>query len=164
MLVDGAEQSDSMVGKFSIPGRMLVPDNNTFSMEVVNVKSPVLENVFYPWMRETTLPYWSYEEEPFTTATVTIDFQPHSDTVYKFYGCRPQQIQLIQPDQSPSFNLTRNVTFAFDFMTITSNGVKESGDPGKGFSGKMSKGKKNGDSLTNLANGALFSAANTLRL
>jgi hypothetical protein len=64
-------------------------------MEIVNVTDLVIENVFYPWMRETTLPFWTYDAQPYTTATITIDFTDHSNTIYEFYGCRPTQIQLI---------------------------------------------------------------------
>lgn len=91
--VAGDDKSTTLVGEFPIPGNIVIPDNPTFNMEIVNVEAPVIENVFYPWMRETTLPWWSYEEQPFTTATVTIDFSGHSNAKYVFLGCRPVQIQ-----------------------------------------------------------------------
>ena len=59
--VDGGQDITTLFGKFPVPGNIVIPDTNTFTMEVVNVKAPVIENVFYPWMRETTLPWWSYD-------------------------------------------------------------------------------------------------------
>jgi hypothetical protein len=37
---------------------MLKTTSNKFSMEIVNVKYPVIENVLYPWMHEARLPKW----------------------------------------------------------------------------------------------------------
>lgn len=58
-------------------------------MEIINTENPVIEKVFYPWMRETTLPFWCYPSQPFTTANITIDFKEHSSIKYIFYNCRP---------------------------------------------------------------------------
>jgi hypothetical protein len=87
--IEGGEDVTTLLGKFPVPGNLVIPDNNTFSMEIVNVEQPIIENVFYPWMRETTLPKWSYEGQPYTTARITIDFTEHANVVYYFYGCRP---------------------------------------------------------------------------
>lgn len=116
--VDGVDEVTSLVGKFPVPGNLVQPDNNNFQMEIVNVSRPVIENIFYPWMRETTLPEWIYDDQPFTTAEITIDFTEHSNVKYHFLGCRPTQIMLTQPDQQPTQSLARNVQFTFDFMTI----------------------------------------------
>lgn len=61
MSVQGTEETTTPMGKFPIPGNILGADNNNLNMEIVNVKNPILEEIFYPWMRETTLPRWSYE-------------------------------------------------------------------------------------------------------
>lgn len=160
--VDGGEEVTTLVGRFPVPGNLVVPDNNNLQMEVVNVEAPVIENILYPWMRETTLPWWTYDNQPFTTANITIDFTEHSNVKYRFFGCRPTQIQLIQPDQAPNTNLTRNVQFTFDFMTVETIDAKTT--EYKGLEEKKTKGKKTGGGWENIANGALFSAANTLKL
>jgi len=41
MVIEGSEESTTLVGKFPVPGNLVVPDNNTFSMDVVNVQSPI---------------------------------------------------------------------------------------------------------------------------
>lgn len=51
-----------------------------------------------------------------------IDFTKHCDIKYVFYGCRPQKITMMQPTQAKNAqNLTRDISFIFDFMTIRSD-------------------------------------------
>jgi hypothetical protein len=64
-------------------------------MDIINTKLPLIERIFYPWLREVTLPYWSYNTQPYTTATITIDFSKHMDIQYVFYGCRPSNLDMI---------------------------------------------------------------------
>lgn len=112
---------DTLTGTFSIPGNVIQPDSNTFILSIINTKVPLIDRVFYPWMREVTLPYWSYSSCPYTTATVKIDMTKHADFSYVFYGCRPSAIQTEQPTQEPDQTITRDVTFQFDHMTIQSS-------------------------------------------
>jgi len=69
------------------------------------------------------LPYWSYDSQPYTTATVTIDFTKHNDTKYVFCGCRPETFAPLQAQQNTSSgeNLTRSVTLAYDMMFVLSD-------------------------------------------
>ena len=98
------------------------PDSNVLTLKILNTKVPLHERIFYPWMREVTLPFWSYETQPYTTATITVDFTKHNDVRYVFYGCRPQKIIMQQATQQKSAaNLTRDVSFLFDFMTVESD-------------------------------------------
>lgn len=91
-------------------------------MEIINTKAALHERIFYPWMREVTLPYWSYQTQPYTTATITIDFTEHNDVKYVFCGCRPVQINMLKASQDmDAGNIVRDVTFAYDFMFITSD-------------------------------------------
>lgn len=100
----------------------ITPDNNELMLTVLNTKLPISEFLFYPWMREVTLPYWSYDTQPYTTATVTIDFSKHMDLQYVFCGCRPKTIQTLQPNNVVDGSaLKRQVTLLFDFMFITSH-------------------------------------------
>lgn len=112
---------ETQLGAFPIPGNIVQPDSNTLIMSIINTKVPLLERVFYPWMREVTLPYWSYAQCPYTTATITIDMTKHADFSYVFYGCRPTVIQTEQPTQEPDQTITRDVTFQFDHMTVQSS-------------------------------------------
>lgn len=109
------------IGEFSTNGNYVIPDNNNLQMDILCTKLPLHERIFYPWMREVTLPYWSYISQPYTTATITIDFNKHTDLKYVFCGCRPTSIDTIQPSQEPNGSITRQVTFLFDFMFIESN-------------------------------------------
>lgn len=118
-VADGGK-SDTQLGSFPLVGSYVGPDNNQLQMTMINTKVPLFERLFYPWMRETTLPFWSYDTQPYTTATITIDFSKHADISYVFYGCRPQQIGTIQPTQEPDGAITRDITFIFDFMFVNS--------------------------------------------
>lgn len=52
---------------------------------------------------------------------MTIDFSKHSDLQYVFCGCRPKQIQTLQPSNSVDGSaLKRQVVLMFDFMFICS--------------------------------------------
>lgn len=120
MSVIGQGKSTTLLGEFPVNGYAVQPNKNDFQLDIINTKLPLIERIFYPWMRETTLPWWSYKTQPYTTATVTIDFSKHMDIQYVFYGCRPAAFQPIQPTQEPTAPLTRNITMIFDFMFIQS--------------------------------------------
>lgn len=114
-------ESQSLLGKFQGNGSYIAPDTNEFMLTLLNTKMPIVEYIFYPWMREVTLPYWSYDSQPYTTATTTISFDEHQDIQYVFTGCRPKQIQTIQPNNVVDGSaLRRQVSMLFDFMFITS--------------------------------------------
>lgn len=63
----------------------------------INTKLPLMERIFYPWLRETTMPFWVYADQPYTTADITIDFSKHTDIQYVFVGSRPSNIETVQP-------------------------------------------------------------------
>ena len=115
------QKVQTIFGDFPVNGQYVIPDNNTLQLELICTKLPLHERIFYPWMREVTLPQWSYETQPYTTATITIDFNKHTDMKYVFLGCRPCQIDTIQPTQEPNSSITRQVTIMFNYMYITSN-------------------------------------------
>ena len=92
MKMEDGGVSDTLLGKFPVNGKYVMPDNNNLTMTIINTKLPLMEMIFYPWMREVTLPYWSYEKAPYTTATIEVDMSKHTDIKYVFYGCRPSQI------------------------------------------------------------------------
>lgn len=97
---------------------LLNPDSQTFSMDVINTKVPILEEIFYPWMREIQYPAWHYKTQPYTTADLTIDLTSHSDVSYHLLNCRPIQFDTFNPSQDLA-SITRTITFAFDLMYVT---------------------------------------------
>ena len=123
MIMPAEGKSITSIGEFPVNGTYLKPDNMTLTMELLNTKAAIHERIFYPWMREITLPYWSYNEQPYTTATITVDFTKHSDTKYVFCGCRPNQIFMMQgqQDTSDAANFKRQVVFIFDYMFVMSD-------------------------------------------
>lgn len=119
--IAGEEVAQTFFGEIPLNGSMLIPDKKDLTFSIVNTRVPLMERIFYPWMREVTLPWWSYETQPYTTATITIDFTKHSDIKYVFYGCRPTQINLQQANQAPDGNnITRQMTMLFDLMFVQS--------------------------------------------
>lgn len=116
---DGGK-STTMAGDVPVNGTVVIPDNNQIQLKIINTKLPLCERIFYPWMREVTLPWWQYYKQPYTTATVTVDFSQHTDLQYVFTNCRPCQIQTIQANQQNDQSTTRDVTLMFDFMFVTS--------------------------------------------
>lgn len=76
-------------GEFPVNGTIVKPDSNVIVLKMLNTKVPLHERIFYPWLREVTLPFWSYKTQPYTTATIVVDFTAHNDVKYVFYGCRP---------------------------------------------------------------------------
>lgn len=110
----------TLIGEFPVNGSYIVPDNTSLQMTILNTKLPLIERIFYPWMREVTLPQWSYNTQPYTTATITIDFSKHTDLQYVFCGCRPCNLQMINANQQNDQVFKRQVSFLFDFMFITS--------------------------------------------
>lgn len=115
------EKSITMMGEVPINGTYIIPDTHNIQMTILNTKLPLIERIFYPWMKEVTLPYWSYTSCPYTTATITVDFNKHTDLKYIFCGCRPNYIQMIQPNQENDMTFKRQISFMFDFMFIESN-------------------------------------------
>lgn len=114
--------STNSLGEFPINGLFVKTDSNILKLKIVNTKVPLHERIFYPWLRETTLPYWCYDTQPYTTATITVDFTKHNDIQYVFCGCRPQKIIMQQATQDASSpNLTRDVDFLYDYMFINSS-------------------------------------------
>lgn len=86
---------NSMLGEFpTITSPMVHPDGQ-LQMSILNTRASLHERIFYPWMREVTLPYWSYDSQPYTTATITVDFTKHNDTRYVFCGCRPDSFYVL---------------------------------------------------------------------
>ena len=120
--VKSEQKSITSIGEFPVNGTYVQPETNELTMQIVNTKASLHERIFYPWMKEVTLPWWSYNSQPYTTATITIDFTKHNDCKYVFCGCRPRQIYSLQgkQDQSSADNLIRQVLFIFDYMYIDS--------------------------------------------
>lgn len=120
--VGGTTTSNSVLGDFPVTGTFVKTDTQILTLKILNTKVPLMERLFYPWLRETTLPYWSYESQPYTTATIKIDMSKHADITYVFVGCRPTKIITMDANQQQTgSNLVRDVSFQFDYMFINSS-------------------------------------------
>lgn len=119
-LTEGGK-SVSLMGEFPINGQYVQTESFNLVMTILNTKLPICERIFYPWMKEITLPVWSYQTQPYTTATITIDFNKHTDLKYVFCGCRPSQIEAYKANQENDEVTKRSVTFLFDQAYIMSD-------------------------------------------
>lgn len=115
-------QADTVVGSVVTHKMAVETDSKEFSMKILNTRVSLVDRIFYPWMREISYPYWSYAQYPYTTATITIDFSEHNDIRYVFLGARPTKVESLNPTNALDTNMSRSVTFAFDFMYIDSVG------------------------------------------
>ena len=111
----------TIFGEFPVTEIYVKPDNNQIMMDILNTKVPLHERIFYPWMHETTHPFWTYADHPYTTAKVTIDMTKHADVKYVLYGVRPMRINTYDPSQELPSSFARPVTFIFDWMIVTSS-------------------------------------------
>lgn len=107
---------ESAMGTFVTQKLFLTPDSQTFTLEIINTKKPILENVFLPWMREVQSPQWVYPTHPYTKGTFELDMTSHNNIKYRFLGCRPTSIASINPSHELPSSLTRQLTLTFDFM------------------------------------------------
>lgn len=115
-------EAETAFGTLTTHKMAVQPDTKEFSLRILNTKVSLIDRIFYPWMRELSYPYWSYPDQPYETATITIDMTSHNDISYVFLGSRPVKIEAINPTNQLDTNMARGVTFAFDFMYIASVG------------------------------------------
>lgn len=118
MSMPEAAKTPTLFGEFPVNNLYVKPESNTFTMTILNTKLPLHDYLFYPWMREATLPKWSYAQQPYTTANVYVSFAKHSNVQYVFAGARPSQIGSRNPTQEPTGEPTRDITMLFDYMFI----------------------------------------------
>lgn len=62
MLMPEATMTPTLFGEFPVNNTFVKPDNNKFTMTLLNTQLPLHDYLFYPWMREATLPKWSYAQ------------------------------------------------------------------------------------------------------
>lgn len=122
LTVPNSEDAKTVMGDFTTHKMAVQPDQKSFTLNILNTKTSLVDRVFYPWMRELAYPYWSYKDNPFTTATITISFASHNDISYVFLGSRPTSVEALNPTNTNDTKMERGVTFAFDFMYIESAG------------------------------------------
>jgi hypothetical protein len=120
--ITSGEPVESVVGTFQTHKLLLTPESSTFTLDIINTGKPVLETFFLPWLREIQSPQWVYNNYPYTKATFEVDMTKHTDVKYVFLGCRPTQIDTINPSHDLPSNITRKVTMTFDFMYVTKIG------------------------------------------
>lgn len=111
-----SELFEHEMGFMGSPG-LALPSSNMFDITFMSTERSLHEYIFYYWMREAAATYWSYDDYPFTTATVTFDFldaaqnKPYMSYIYT--GVYPIDIQTLQPNQVANQDFDRIVKFEF---------------------------------------------------
>lgn len=122
--ITSGEHVESVIGNFQTHKLLLTPESSTFTLDIINTGRPVLETFFLPWLREIQSPQWVYEKYPFTKATFEVSMKTHTAVKYIFLGCRPTQIDTINPSHDLPSNITRKVTMTFDLMYVDTSEEK----------------------------------------
>lgn len=114
-------------GKFNCANAMPMPVDNMFTMTVLNITpNPILETVFYPWMRalggvnSENGENGRLDDLNYPRADFTVKF-PHlslDGAYYVYYNARPVNIETYKPSNKPAQKMYRNVTFTFDYFMI----------------------------------------------
>lgn len=115
--VTSDQQVDTIAHTAVTHKMFLNTENQTFNMDIINTKVPIIEEIFYPWMREVQYPEWLYTNVPYTTANVEINLTSHSDVSYHLLKCRPTALDTYNPSQDLT-SVTRTATFTFDLMYV----------------------------------------------
>lgn len=115
---DPGSSADNVIANIDTHTTILNAGNKTITLYVINTGDPIIESFFYPWLREVTSPIWIYDDRPYTKATITIDFTGHSTVRYKFFGCRPTEIETLQASHAPNTTLTRGVSITYDLAAV----------------------------------------------
>jgi len=114
-----ADSNIETIAHTAISHKMFLnPEQQTFTIDVINTKVPIIEEIFYPWLREVQYPEWQYPSRPYTTAKIDISLTSHSDVSYHLLKCRPTMMDTFNPSQELG-PVTRTVTFSFDLMYVT---------------------------------------------
>ena len=110
------------VGKNSPAGYVVAPTDNQFTVAFLSTELAIHEHTMYYWLRESTDAKWSYDNSPFTRATMTIRMLDSKTAEpifgYRFYGVYPHEVETVNPNQAPDSPFTRNVIFNFDMMSV----------------------------------------------
>lgn len=118
---NSSESANNVIADIETYTTQLNAGSHSLKLSIINTGDPVFERVFYPWLREVTSPIWCYPTFPYTKATITISFAPHSTVTYMFFGCRPTNIAALNATHTANTNLTRDVDFTYDLAAVSLN-------------------------------------------
>ncbi len=112
MAVDSGGTAGTEIQNTSVPS-MRMAASQTFQMEVLETKVPIIEEYFLKWMIEAREPHF-HDGMAYTYANIDIEFR-EKKLIYHLFGCRPTSCETINPSQRDT-SLVRKVTFNVDFI------------------------------------------------
>lgn len=116
--VNSDTTADTILTSIQTHKIILSPASNTITLDLINTRVPVIENIIYPWMMELRSPAWLYESRPYSVANITVSLTSHNNVSYCFLGCRPTSADAYNPSHDLPGVPTRSMSFTFDFMYL----------------------------------------------
>ncbi len=113
MAIDSGGTAGTEIQNTSVPS-MRMAASQTFQMEILETKVPIIEEHFLEWMLEAREPYFHDDGRAYTYANIEIMFK-EKKLKYMLFGCRPTSCETINPSQRDT-SLVRKVTFNVDFI------------------------------------------------
>lgn len=118
--VDSGGSAGTEIQNTSVPS-MRMAASQTFQMEILETKKPIIEEYFLKWMMEAREPEFHDGGFAYTYANIEIKFR-EKNLKYLLFGCRPTSYETINPSQR-DISLVRKITFNVDFIyTELTNG------------------------------------------
>ena len=156
--VDSGGSAGTEIQNTTVPS-MRMAASQTFQMEILETKKPIIEEYFLKWMMEAREPEFHDGGFAYTYANIDIKFREKSLT-YMLFGCRPTSCETINPSQRDT-SIIRKVTFNVDFIyTELTNGSSlnsssssqttpvASSDEAEAYMNSTNKGSWQGDQFT----------------
>ena len=118
--VDSGGSAGTEIQNTTVPS-MRMAASQTFQMEILETKKPIIEEYFLKWMMEAREPKFHDGGFAYTYANIEIKFR-EKNLKYLLFGCRPTSCETINPSQRDT-SIVRKITFNIDFIyTELTNG------------------------------------------
>ena len=113
-------QTDSkLLGTFPTHTSIVFPTTNNLQMEIINTREANIEYLLHSWIREVHGIKWKNEFVPYSTIEIRVNLTDHTDFIYHFINCRPNELASHTADhQLRSNSALHDLNFVFDYMYL----------------------------------------------
>jgi len=127
---ESTEAFSSEFGYGTFSGKYILPETNTFTINMLSTELSVHEHAFYYWLNETASQTWIYPSQPYSKATILIQNIAGATSlptsIYMLGGCYPISIEAVKPNHNANSSgdaQTRKIIFNFNKLMIIPNVV-----------------------------------------
>ena len=118
-IADTIQQTEGLFGKYPTHSLIVFPTTNELTFDVINTREASIDYTINNWLHEVHSVNWINENNaPYSTIRIEISLEEHTDIKYVFLNCRPTTMKSHITDQQLRNNITREITFAFDYMYL----------------------------------------------